>query len=139
MANTKDIGEISEGIVIAEFLRAGLTVLTPFGDNKRYDLVVEEGGRFYRIQTKTARFKDEGQLVFDTCSSYSHRGKGKRSYRGDIDLFAAYSPDLDQVFLVPVNSVGTSLGVLRTQAPKNGQKKNIRWACDYEFTGSFPS
>jgi hypothetical protein len=43
MANTKSIGEISEAIVMAEFLKAGFPVLLPFGDNRRYDMVVRPG------------------------------------------------------------------------------------------------
>jgi PD-(D/E)XK endonuclease len=34
MANTKSIGEISEAIVMAEFLKAGFPVLLPFGDKR---------------------------------------------------------------------------------------------------------
>ena len=44
MPNTKAAGDITEAIVLAEFLRAGFSVCVPFGDNRRYDLVVEAGG-----------------------------------------------------------------------------------------------
>src|SRR5262249_30713483 len=54
MPNTKSIGEVSEAIILAEFLKAGFPVLLPFGDNQRYDMVVEVGGRFLRVQCKTA-------------------------------------------------------------------------------------
>lgn len=46
--NTKAIGEISEAVILAEFLRAGFPVLFPFGDNQRYDMVVEANGGFLR-------------------------------------------------------------------------------------------
>ena len=58
--NSKDVGEISEGMVLAALLRARKIVLRPFGDNQRYDLVVDEDGTFVRIQCKTARLKDVG-------------------------------------------------------------------------------
>src|SRR5260370_37668620 len=52
--NNKTIGERSEAIIIAKFLEVGYGVLTPFGDNRRYDLVIEGAdGNFYRIQCKT--------------------------------------------------------------------------------------
>jgi PD-(D/E)XK endonuclease len=54
MVDTKAAGDITEAVVLAEFLRAGFPVLLPFGDNRRYDLVVEAGGRFLRVQCKTA-------------------------------------------------------------------------------------
>ena len=57
MANTKAIGEISEAMILAEFLKAGIPVLMPFGDNQRYDMVVEAGGQFLNVQCKTARYR----------------------------------------------------------------------------------
>ena len=39
MTDTKTAGEITEAVVLAEFLKAGFPVLVPFGDNLRYDLV----------------------------------------------------------------------------------------------------
>jgi hypothetical protein len=53
MANTKSTGDISEAVVMAEFLKAGFPVLLPFGDNQRYDMVVEVSGRLLRVQCKT--------------------------------------------------------------------------------------
>jgi hypothetical protein len=54
MANTKSIGETSEAVVLAEFIKAGFPVLLPFGDNQRYHMVVEVYGRLLRVQCKTA-------------------------------------------------------------------------------------
>lgn len=54
MANTKSVGEISEAVVMTEFLKAGFPVLLPFGENARYDMVVGADGRFLRVQCKTA-------------------------------------------------------------------------------------
>ena len=33
-------------------------MLRPVGDNRRYDVVIENGGQFYRVQCKTARWRD---------------------------------------------------------------------------------
>jgi len=128
----KTIGERSEGMILAALLRAGKVVLSPFGDNQRYDLVVDEDGTFIRIQCKTGRVKD-GALEFVTCSSQAHRGKGTQNYRGQADLFGVYSPDLDKVYLVPVGEVGTRQANLRLRPPRNGQVKNVRMAQDYEI------
>ena len=54
MVDTKAIGDVSEAMILTEFLKAGFPVLVPFGDNRRYDLVVEVGGHFLRVQCKTA-------------------------------------------------------------------------------------
>lgn len=133
MANTKTIGEKTEGMVLAALLRAGKVVLLPFGDNQRYDLVVDDGGgRFTRIQCKTGRIIGNG-IRFDTCSSQSHRGKGKQSYTGQIEMFGVYSPDLDKVYLVPIGVCGLTAMtlLLNTQKGRNGY--TIYWAKDYEL------
>jgi len=132
--NSKKIGERSEGMILAAFLRAGRAVLQPFGDNQRYDLVVDDEGKFTRVQCKTARWKVKGSSIcFDTCSSQAHRGKGTFDYRGQADVFGVYFPDLDKVYLVPVDDVGTKEATLRLVPSKNGQLKRVRMASEYEF------
>ena len=72
--NHKAIGERSEAFIIAKLIEVGYGVLTPFGDNLRYDLVMEDAdGIFYRIQCKTG-WMDEAKTVikFATASSYNY-------------------------------------------------------------------
>lgn len=128
--NPKAIGERSEGQVIAAFLRLGRAVLLPFGDNQRYDCVIEDGGKFSRVQCKTGRIK-EGCVQFDCCSSSFHRGGTKRSYKGEVDYFAVYCPDNDTCYLIEVEACGNTKASLRLDPVKHGQIKNIRWAKDF--------
>lgn len=129
--NPKAVGERSEGQVIAAFLKAGKVVLTPFGDNQRYDVVIEEEGKFTRVQCKTGRI-EHGAIVFKTQSSNWNSG-ATRHYRGQADIFAVYEPTTDKVYLVPVMDVGTAAASLRLAPSKNGQSKGVRMAADYEF------
>ncbi len=39
---TNSIGDISESAIITRFLQLGYVVLTPYGGNQRYDLVIED-------------------------------------------------------------------------------------------------
>lgn len=131
--NTKARGDISEAKVLAALVAAEKTVLVPWGDNQRYDLVVEaDGGNFSRIQVKTGALVN-GRIKWATASTYAHRGGSRRDYNGDADSFAVYCPDNDKVYLVPVGEVGVVNACLRLSAPKNGQKAGIRWAEDYEL------
>ena len=132
MPNTKAAGDITEAVVLAEFLRAGFSVCVPFGDNQRYDLVVEAGGRFLRVQCKTA------SLTSDRCG-----GKGcirfkarsgvheSRPYWGQADLFAAYSPDTRQVYVLPVDEVPGTDVWLRLTPTRNNNQYGIRLAEDH--------
>lgn len=69
----KQLGEQSQAHIIARLLEVGYTVLVPYGDSNRYDLVIEGGdGQFWRVQCKTAYMEkdrnDEGHLQFATVS-----------------------------------------------------------------------
>lgn len=113
-------------------------VLRPFGENQRYDLLIDDGDRFIRVQCKTGRLRN-GVIRFNACSvTYHHpsnRGtrEYKRDYRGSADLFGVYCRETDSVYLVPVDQVGTKEGVLRVAPTKNSQSRKVRWARDFEL------
>ncbi len=116
-------------MILATLLAIGKTVLRPFGDNERYDLVIDEEGRFVRVQCKTGKLK-AGALVFAT-SSHTYKGKSK-DYRGQIEAFAVYSPELKKVYLVPVGVVGRREATLRIEPSKNNQVSGVRFASEFE-------
>jgi len=134
--DTNRIGEISEAAIITRFLQLGYVVLTPYGGNQRYDLVIEDAdGRFWRIQCKTGRIDaDSTAIRFNTAiRNVTGKNKQSRNYRGQCDYFAVYCADLGQVYLVPVDQVGRTRAHLRVEPTKNNQEKNVRWAKDYEL------
>lgn len=131
--NTKAIGERSEGQVLAALLSVGKVVLMPFGDNQRYDFVVDDGGKFLRVQCKTGNLKD-GSVVFQTCSSSMHRTNGeRRTYDGEVDYFGVYCPDNKQCYLIPIKELEgrTRTACLRVSPTRNGQTKGVRWAKEF--------
>jgi hypothetical protein len=128
-ARPAERGTRSEGAVLAALLKLGKKVLVPYGGTSSYDLVVDEGGRFLRIQVKTG-WLCNGVVTFNVCTQ--PRGRLRRSYRGMIDLFAVYSPELDAVYVVPIESVSTGNSVrLRLEPTRNGQEKGVTWAEPY--------
>lgn len=138
--NPKAVGERSQAYIIARLLEAGYNVLIPYGDNTRYDVVIEDAdGQFWRVQCKTGWIESEGAFIeFKTASTYYHTKAGRtehgrRDYRGQIDYFAVYCPDTTKVYLVPISHVDTANAMLRLLPTKNKQEKNVRWAKDYEL------
>jgi len=138
--NHKAVGEQSEAIILAKLLEVGYGVLTPFGENKRYDLVIEDAdGNFYRIQCKTGWLEDEGNVIAFATSSMYYRlkdgktGHGRKDYRGQIDYFAVYCSGTKQVYLVPVDHVGLTFARLRLTPPKNNNQWGYKMAKDYEL------
>jgi PD-(D/E)XK endonuclease len=133
----KSIGENSEGQVLAAFLRAGEVVLLPFGDNQRYDMVLDRDGVFWRVQVKTGRLRN-GSVIFSTVSNGSDTGHREyRHYRGAADFFAVYCPDTDKVYLIRVDDCGDRGISFRIDPTR--QMRGIRWARDYEYPGGSSS
>lgn len=138
----KAIGDRSEAHVLAALVDHYPTVLTPWGENCRYDFVIEtEDGELLRVQCKTGRLR-EGAVRFQPCSVSYHHPKNRRNgpteaatraYRGEADLFAVYCVENRKVYLVPVDDVPTKLAALRIDPTRNGQSAGIRWAAQYEL------
>lgn len=128
--NTKAKGDLTEAVVLAELLKAGKCVLLPFGDNQRYDLVIDDNGKFIRVQCKTGRVVN-GVLRFSTASVHWHRGKPQRGYKDQADVFGVYCPQLGTTYLIPVADMPKTDGYLRLSPAKNNQQQGIKLASGY--------
>jgi PD-(D/E)XK endonuclease len=125
----------SEAIILATLVKSGKHVLIPWGE-ERYDLAIDDGGRLVRIQCKTGHIRD-GCVCFKTSITDARRPLGDGGYAGQIDAFAVYCPQIERVYLVPIQAVRTSIGAqLRLEPAKNGQTWNVRWARDFELVPS---
>ncbi len=140
--NHKEMGERSEAIIIGKLVYAGYTVLKPYGENQRYDLVIEDAERnFWRVQCKTAWMEKRGNgevVKFATASCHYHYRSskynyGRQGYQGQVDYFAVYSPDLDKVYLIPIDHAGTSDMSLRLTMPRGRNQHGINLAENYEL------
>src|SRR5687768_9898995 len=115
---------------------AGHAFAVPFGENTRYDLILDEGDELYRVQCKTGRLRD-GAIRFATCSSYAHHrnpGATQRPYFGEVDYFAVYCPENGGVYLIPIADIPSRrMATLRVDAPRNNQWRFVRLAANYEL------
>ena len=129
LMRTGEKGNVSEAKILAAFVDAGYYVSVPFGSGHKYDLVIDDSTRLFRVQCKTGRVKN-GVLIF---SAYSQSGNGsvKMNYRGLADLFAVLNPEDDKVYLVPVDEVGVTDVSLRLAPTLNHQTQKVRWAEPY--------
>jgi len=130
--DTKRIGDISEAQVITAFTKLGYQVLLPFGENHRYDLVVDDGKNLLRIQVKTGRVRG-GVIKYNCSSTHAHRGETSRPYFGEIDYLAVYCPQTEKVYILPEKELTASVAHLRLLPTRNNMKKTIRWASDFEL------
>ncbi len=83
---------------MARAAKEGLRMAKPWGDSSRYDVVVETGGHFVRVQVKsTANRQPNGGYV---CGV--HPSPGGELYKpGDFDFLAAYLVLEDIWFIIP--------------------------------------
>jgi hypothetical protein len=130
--NTKRIGDISEARVLAKLVDAGYEVLIPFGENHRYDLVIDDGERLSRIQVKTGRLHG-GVIAFSCASSHAHRHGRSRPYFGEVEFLAVYCPQTDKVYLLPEQELTATTAHLRLLPTRNNMAKSIRWASAFEL------
>ena len=131
-------GAVAEAKIAAAAIALGIPVLKPMSEHGRYDLVFEIEGRLLRIQCKWAPRRGDILGVNVGGSYLSARGYVRSTYGPDeIDAVAAYSADLDQCYLLPIDLVaGLSYVHLRLAPTKNGQRAGLNWAADYTLEGA---
>ena len=137
MTNTKDRGDETEARIIREFVANGYSVSVPFGDNDRYDLIIDDEGELYRIQCKTAWQNKDETIRFNTHTQTTKEGEyHEDTYHGKIDAFAVHYPGSGDVYWVDIHDATRQKMELRFEA--NIDHPSINWAHDYEFTGTIP-
>lgn len=129
--NPKAVGEISEAFVLARLIELGYPVALPFGNNQRYDFIVDDGGFLSRVQVKTGRLY-RGAVGFPTCSTNGFTGE-QRGYLGEADEFLVYCPETNEVYRIPVADCGpTKTASLRVDPiASEKQSRKVRWARDH--------
>jgi Uri superfamily endonuclease len=130
-------GEATEATVIAELKQRGISVSLPFGDNERYDAIVETpDGRPLRVQIKTANYRNGVLEVSGESQHTNAQGHQYKQYAGDIDYFLAYSDVLETMYWIPEERVETRIS-LRVDQPEQVDG-SINWAEEYEFDEQWP-
>ena len=130
--DTKTKGDISELEITLTLLKLGCVISVPYGDNARYDMIMDYDGKLYKVQCKTGLWdKKCGSIKFRTKSVnyYSH----KQYTAEEIDFFGVYCPHTNKCYLVPIDHVPKGECALRVRPPGNNQTTGIRWAKTYEI------
>jgi hypothetical protein len=120
-------GNVAELKIAAEATRLGIPVLRPMIEHGRYDLVFELGGELKRVQCKSARLRGEVVIVRFLTNRRGPKGFIRAKYTAEeIDAVAAYCPELDAYFYVPIEVIeGTGTMHLRLAPARNGQRAGL--------------
>lgn len=135
MTTPTSIGNKSFVKIVARLSDLGYTVSIPIGEGYAYDLVADDGTNLYRVQCKTARMEKNETLVFNCYTVVAvNNGKARyinKRYTGEIDVFAAYSPDTDQVFIVPIEVASGQVCRLRLSGDRYFRRGSSLLAKDF--------
>ena len=130
--NTKDVGDETEAKVVYELIGAGLSVSIPFGDNDKYDLIVDDGEALYRVQCKTAWQNKQETVRFNTHSQTTREGEyHEETYEGSVDAFLVHYPERGQLYWVDIEDATEQKMELRFSADID--HPSINWASEFEF------
>ena len=134
MLTTNQMGWVAETAVIHECAKLAVPVAKPL-DEQRYDLVLDLGSRFLRVQCKWSRRTGDVIYVRTRTGRRAREGLVHRGYKpGEIDAIAAYCAETEMCYLLPTElSVNRTAVQLRLGPTRNNQSSGIRWARDYEF------
>lgn len=135
--NSKTKGDVTEAMVIYELASRGYAISIPFGDNQKYDLIVDDDGALHRIQCKTAWTTSFGTIRFNTHSQTTRGGEyHQTTYFGDIDAFAVWYPTNRQMYWIDINDAPASQMDLRYDACID--HPSINWAEEFELGEEIP-
>lgn len=131
MENGKKLkGEIAELAVATRLVEEGWKVLFPYGENCRYDIVIERGGKFFRLQVKYVTPKNSVLSV--NCRS-SNNWSVLHYTAEDLDYLAVYDALSRDIYFIPVSEINRSLFKLRLEKTKNNQKQKVNLANKYKL------
>lgn len=107
--NGKNIGDIGEIVVISEFIKRGIPVFIPYGENSKIDLIAIFNDKPQRIQVKTSgKINNNGSYTIGLKNtSLRQNGNIVTSYctEDDIDFFALYCLDRPEPLLFSVEEL----------------------------------
>ena len=134
LAENKRKGNVGEAKCLAKMVELGVPVSIPFGDNERYDMIIEHNNHLEKIQVKYSSCQErEGSITFKVVSSTNHTtNKHLSNYDNDVDAFLLYNSLNDEIYYLPIDILnGKKTITLRMEPTKNGQTKNCLFTADY--------
>jgi hypothetical protein len=128
-------GAIAEAKICAAAVEAGIVVSRPISEGRRYDMIFDVGPRLLRVQCKWTPRSGGVVVLRARTSRFTPAGYVHTTYRScEIDGIAAYCPELDTCFYVPIEDVaGRSVIHLRLSPAKNNQRTGVTMAAAYRL------
>lgn len=131
--NENQIRGITTELQVAQkFIEAGYIVSVPYGNNSRYDLIVDTDNKLYRVQIKHASLNDNGSYTIDTCNKVATATQRKIKYytKEDIDCIASIIEN--QLVILPIDFIeNTRSKTMRVTLPEKGATSHCNLIQNY--------
>ena len=103
--DSKRRGEAVEAEFVARATTMGFAVLTPWGDSDRYDVVIDHGRGFWRMQIKS--------VTYHRAHGYEVKARrGRKLYTtGDFDFLAVFIVPLNAWYILPIGALKEQKGI----------------------------
>lgn len=128
--NTKQIGNIAEIAFIYECVKRNNIVSIPYGDNARYDFIIEHNNKLIKIQVK--HMKNHKDFYIFSCKSQNWNKGPIKNYKNDVDYIFGYCKDDNIWVLVPIKEANNSSMTIRKTLTRNNQKKKTNYLKYYQ-------
>jgi PD-(D/E)XK endonuclease len=136
MMSTNQKGAVAETAIVHEAVKLGIEVYRPVTEGGRFDLIFAfEDASLARVQCKWAPIYRGVISVRAYSSRRAAEGIRYRGYTADeIDALAAYCPENERCYYVPVDRLGGRTTFhLRLGPAANNQAEGVNWAVEYEL------
>lgn len=125
MSERKRLGELGQIAFEYRATKLGLIVSRPYGDNNRYDCVVDNGHRLMRVQVKTTNSLRRGAYEIHAGRRRAGRPKGSPALipylKSEIDYMVGYIEPEESFYLIPITALGERTDLLIFPETHTGQ------------------
>jgi hypothetical protein len=138
MLTTDQKGAIAETEIAIAAVKLGIGVFKPVVEGERYDIVFDLRPQLVRVQCKWAPLYNDVIVVRCYSARRNRAGLMRRRYCvNEVDAFAAYCPETDQCYYLPIERFHPRREIrLRVSPTKNNQRLGVTWANDFEFAAT---
>lgn len=132
MVNTKSVGNKAESVILSCFVKHNIPVLLPFGDNEKYDLVIDINGRFQSVQVKNRLLK-EGKIMVDLRHRIGVKRIKYETYFNKVDFIAVWCEKINRCFLMPLERIGKKTSITLDKPKNNSSITKVIWSDEFDF------
>jgi len=122
-------GEEGELAFMRRAIAEGFAIAKPWGDSERYDFILDNGARLWRVQVRSTDY--EVHHGFSVHASIRINQTSVRLTARDVDVIAAYLVPKDLWYIVPIEACTClNLWFYPGKSPKGSKFEKFREAWD---------